>query len=71
LLVALCRELQRLSDDSPLFLACRTAGHLLNIKHVTAWRWLFALTQDGIIAEVEKGDRARCRASRYRYQPTD
>jgi hypothetical protein len=29
--------------------------------------WLFLLTQDCIIIEVEKGDRARRRASRFRY----
>jgi len=67
LLVALCRELQRLSGDKPFFLACRTAGGLLNVKHVTAWRWLYLLTQDGIVAEVEKGDRGRRLASRFRY----
>ena len=37
LLVALCRELQRASGDKPFFLACRTAGGLLGVKHVTAW----------------------------------
>ena len=67
LLVALCRELQRVSGDKPSFLACRTAGGLLGVKHVTAWRWLFALAQDKILSEVEKGDRARRRASRFRY----
>ena len=67
LLVALCRELQRASGDKPFFLACRTAGNLLKVTHITAWRWLFALTQDGIVAEIEKGDRVRRRASRYRY----
>jgi hypothetical protein len=67
LLVALCRELQRLSGDKPFFLACRTAGRLLGVKHVTAWRWLALLTHDRIVAEVEKGDRAHRRASRYRY----
>ena len=68
LLVALCRELQRTSGDKTFFLACRTAGDLLGVAHVTAWRWLILLTHDKIVAEVEKGDRAHRRASRYRYQ---
>jgi hypothetical protein len=67
LLVALCRELQRASGDRPFFLACRTAGQLLQVNHATAWRWLFLLTHTGVIREEEKGDRAKRRASRYRY----
>ena len=67
LLVALCRELQRVSGDKPFFLASYTAGDLLGVKHSTAWRWLVTLTTDGIVAEIEKGDRAYRRASRYRY----
>ena len=68
LLVAVCRELQRASGDKPFFLACRTTGRLLGVDHTTAWRWLFLLTHKGIIEEVEKGDRAKRRASRYRYR---
>jgi hypothetical protein len=67
LLVALCRELQRVSGDKPFFLACRTAGGLLGVTHVQAWRWLYALGCDGIVAEVEKGDPKKRRASRFRY----
>ncbi len=67
LLVGLCRELQRASGDEPFFLACRTAGRLLGVRHETAWRWLFLLDHDGVIKEVEKGDGARRRASRFRY----
>jgi hypothetical protein len=67
LLVALCRELQRVSGDKPFFLACRTAGGLLGVKHVTAWRWLTLLAHDKIVDEVEKGDKLKRRASRYRY----
>ena len=67
LLVALCRELQRVSGDKPFFLGCRTAGSLLGVKHVTAWRWLILLAHDKIVEEVEKGDRAHRRASRFRY----
>ncbi len=67
LLVALCRELQRASGDHPFFLACRTAGRLLDVHYTTAWRWLFLLQHDGIVQEVEKGDQKTKRASRYRY----
>jgi hypothetical protein len=74
LLVSLCRELQRMAGDQPFFLGCRTAAGLLGLKnrngeddHVTAWRWLRLLMHDKIIEEVEKGDRAKRRASRYRY----
>jgi hypothetical protein len=65
LLVALCRQLQRQAGGAPFFLACRTAGGLLGVEHVTAWRWLFALIHDGLLVEVEKGDAKRCRANHY------
>ncbi|HUT91382.1 MAG TPA: bifunctional DNA primase/polymerase [Thermoguttaceae bacterium] len=68
LLVAWCRELQRASGDQPFFLGCRTAGKLLGVDHTTAWRWLSLLQHDRIIVQVEKGDRSKRRASRYRYQ---
>jgi len=74
LLIALCRELQRVSGDRPFFLACRTAADLLGLKtargetdHIKAWRWLYLLVHNKVIAEIEKGDHARRRASRYRY----
>ncbi len=67
LLVALCRELQQEPEKQPFFLACRTAGRLLQVNHATAWRWLWLLCHDGVVVEVEKGDRAKRRASRYRY----
>ena len=67
LLVGLCRELQRGAGDSPFFLACRTAGDLLEVDHTTASRWLFLLVSDGLLEEVEKGEHAKKRASCYRY----
>jgi len=67
LLVTLCRELQKVSGAKPFFLGCRTAGSLLGVKHVTAWRWLILLANDKIVEEVEKGDRAQRRATRFRY----
>ena len=66
--MALCRELQQVSGDKPFFLACRSAGKLLGVDHTMAWRWLFLLAHAGIVEEVEKGNHARRRASRYRYR---
>ena len=71
LLVALCRELQRASGDKTFFLSCRTAGSLLSVNHIRAWRWLMLLAHDKIVEEIEKGDRVKRRASRYRYLPDD
>jgi hypothetical protein len=42
LLVAVCRELQRVSGQGEFFLSCRTAGKLLGVNHVTAARYLFS-----------------------------
>jgi len=67
LLAALCRELQRESGDRPFYLACRTAGRLLDVDHTTASRWLFLLTHDRLIGEAETDGPNRRRARRYRY----
>ena len=68
LLVALCRELQRVSGEAPFFLACRTAGKLFGVDYTTASRWFFLLRNDGLLEEVEKGSLIKRRASRYRYR---
>lgn len=69
ILVALCKELQRAAGDSPFYLSIRTAGRLLNVTPVTANRWLFLLTSDGILKLVSRGGTADTvrQASRYRY----
>jgi hypothetical protein len=74
LLVSLCRELQRESGRSPFYLACRTAAMSLRVTnskgdpdHVKTWRWLCLLVAHKVLEEVEKGDRLKRRASRYRY----
>lgn len=67
LLVSLCRELQRSAGEGPFYLSCRTAGRLLDVHHTTANRWLYLLVNDELLVVVEKGDRAKHRASRYRY----
>ncbi len=69
LLVALCRELQRVAGTGPFYLSCRTAGRLLGIDHTTAWRWLFLLEHDDVIRTVSKGSQSSRKASRYRYLP--
>ena len=66
-LVAICRELQRISGTSPFFLSCRTAGQLLGVNHSTANRWLYLLAKGGVIVETSKGERSTRRASQYRY----
>jgi DNA-binding transcriptional ArsR family regulator len=67
ILVALCRELQRLAGEQPFYLACRTAGTLLDVDHTTANRWLFLLAEDGILEVVKQGSRESRKASRFRY----
>ena len=67
LLVSLCRELQREAGPEPFPLACRTAGRLLEVDHMTASRWLYLLVQTGILTEVEKGSQRQNKATRYRY----
>jgi hypothetical protein len=64
-LVALCRELQRVADESPFFLACRTAGQLLGVSHTLTSRWLGMLCMDGILKLVERGSLHH--ANEYRY----
>jgi hypothetical protein len=68
MLVSLCRELQRASGTGPFYLSSRTAGRLLDVDHTTAWRWLWLLEQDGVLAVVEKGSRQSGRATRFRYR---
>ena len=67
LLVSLCRELQRAVGDGPFYLSCRTAGRLVGVGHLTAWRWLSLLESEQILRVVEKGNATTKRASRFRY----
>lgn len=67
LLVALCCELQRSAGDEPFFLACRTAGQLIEVDHKTAWRWLFLLCKEKVLHLVSTGSKASKRASEYLY----
>lgn len=68
LLAALCRELQRTAGDEPFFLGCRTAGGLLGVNHVQAWRWMYLLQAEGLLEVTERGSQCKNKASRFRYR---
>lgn len=67
LLIALCRELQRIAGDEPFFLDARKAGELLGIDHTKAWRWLRQLCDAEILLLVSSGSREKRQANRYQY----
>jgi hypothetical protein len=64
-LVMLCRELQQVAGAEPFYLACRTAGELLGIKHTLANKWLNLLVIQRILEVTTRGTQHR--ATRYRY----
>lgn len=68
-LICLCRELQRDAGEEPFFLACTTAGDLLNVERTTIWRRFKVLEADGVLSVVERGTQKR--ATRYRYLPEE
>lgn len=67
LLVALCRQLQRIAGSEPFFLSCREAGRLLGVSHTEAWDWLSLLVMDQVLSVVEAGSHSTRRASTFRY----
>ncbi len=69
LLVAWCKELQGRAGNGSFFLSARTAGKFLDIKPMTAYRWLFLLERDEVVEVVEKGKMTRAGgvATRFRY----
>jgi len=67
LLAALCWELQRIAGDKEFYLDCRTAGRLIGVGHVTAWRYLEVLKTDGILTAGVKGSKATRKASTFRF----
>ena len=67
LLVALCRELQRRAGDGSFFLDCRSAGKLLGVDHVTAWRWLRGLCKVSVLRCESIGRHETRQANTYRY----
>lgn len=66
LLVALCRELQRLKGDKCFFMSARKGGKAVDVDKDTAWRWLGLLVAERWITLIEKG-RPPNWASRFRY----
>jgi hypothetical protein len=66
-LIALCRQLGQEAGDGPFYLACRTAADLLGVSHVQANRWLFLLAHDGVVEQLNKGNRGSRKAAEYRY----
>jgi hypothetical protein len=70
-LVAVCYHLQKLQGVSPFFLSVRAAAKLMGLANPTkASCLLFGLVNDGILTEVEKGQRGGRRATRYRFNLT-
>ena len=66
LVVALCRELQRIAGQEPFYLSARTLQRLLHQDgHATAARWLKSLCVLAILAVAEPATAVR--ATRYRY----
>jgi hypothetical protein len=64
-LVAICQTLQQQAGENPFYLATSTAGELLDIDRMTAYRWLWFLEQDGWIRTIEKGNAHK--ATRFRF----
>jgi hypothetical protein len=71
MLAALCRELQREVGEGEFFIDCRTAAGKIGVHYATAWRYLGALCEDGLLEAGEKGHQATAdapgKASRFRY----
>jgi hypothetical protein len=67
LLASLCRELQQDSGQKPFFLTGRTAGPLIGVSDIRAWRWLKRLATDKIIEPVKVYPRGTRLGTEYRY----
>ena len=67
LLASLCRELQQFNGGGTFYLSGRTAGELLGVSGVQAWRWLKQLSADGIVDTVKTYPRGKRLATEYRY----
>jgi hypothetical protein len=68
MLVAILRELQRASGDSPIFLSGAKAAELVGVDRGTGTRYLQSLVADGVLEVVERPPRGAIRAIRYRYR---
>jgi hypothetical protein len=66
-LVAVCRELQRLASDKPFFLSCRSIAEFMGIGRMTASRWLKDLQFFRVLHPCDKGRLRDRQASTWRY----
>lgn len=67
LLVAVCRELQKIAGEEPFFLSARTVMRIFNQDtHATGAKWLRSLCVMEVLEEVKKGTGKR--ATRYLYK---
>jgi hypothetical protein len=69
LLASLCRELQRAVGDAAFYLDARTAGRVIGLPRMAAWRLLTTVfVADGIVTLVRRGEaRPGGRANEFRY----
>jgi hypothetical protein len=67
-LVCLCAELQRMAGARPFYLACRSAGRVLGVSHVRAWRWLGLLQVQKVLRLATKGEYETKKASEYYFE---
>jgi hypothetical protein len=79
LLVALCRELQRLHGEEPFYLSCDKAAAVLDVRNSSGkrdlkkvWRWLQLLLRKGLLElharGTASGNQRKGRASEYFYR---
>ena len=66
-LVAFCREMQRIAGDRPFFLGCRDAHKLLKVSYKTANRWLLLMERHKLLLVTKRGSPESRKANRYRY----
>jgi len=69
LVVAICRELQKITGANPFFLPTRKLGEILSVHWTRVGRWLRAIEALGIIrlADGEVRQRGGSRSPRYYY----
>jgi hypothetical protein len=69
LLIAICRELQRVAGTESFFLPTSVVEKLLILEggRMRASRWLSGLVRDGVLELVERGGPDGRRPNRYRY----
>ena len=71
LLVCICKQLALRSYGARFRLSASTAGRMVGVAESAARRWMWVLTQDGVLARVEQGKHwtADRRAAAWVYVP--